>query len=763
MKKLVTIALLTAAALSAAPEKHVRVILDISQSMRGTRTDPANDPSGFALVATTMLYDLARYDLGPDGTFKVRTFDVPADTRCPGSVPRTAAAPWREPVPASARDNFVRSILDIYYDAPCTFFYPYLESGIADLSKTRRGDDVRRILILITDGLTEPATRDEERRLLQSLAPRLISENIDLYVVAFGATAKANEQFFREIFRFSQPGGTGGELFANATGADLIDSMIRIFEMSFSYKAEVVSGSQLNLEAGMSPRHVAVLARYDPPRQPTFTLGAPKAASAGISTKGPLATAVGHEVPKVNPAGSGRPISYGVLWIVGPAPGDYTFRESGAQPAQVAILRPRNLRLQLRSVSGKPTDVAMVNAPMRLGILVAPADGGKADPGDVNVQFRVRAVRSPDSPEGFEYVPKEEWVPPATPNGVRVPDGREYEIQPVFLMSAAFQKPPRDGKAYYDGYLEARAQVDGKTIASLSTAHPIRIYPYLSVRPNPERSTLANRGAQLLRGGETGCADFSFESQGSLQATEYTLSADIDPSLLRGNLTGAKVFIEGQPLETWRNGRKIPSAFLTGRKMRICMVTPKRSSGGERDLPVRFALWQSDDDPYKKLDVVRPMSVSVKLEPAGFLQRWSALWALLTTLLLLALLWWLLRNAIGLPDDFRLSQAEAGGALLAKPLAEPSLAARLLGRRPVRPVYAQNGGIELGSVVPQDRELYSFRPRKGFFAVVDEATGQTLNADAGGSFALEANRSYRVKSADREYRFRPEFEGKRNA
>src|SRR5437764_5868918 len=98
-------------ALLGAPEKHVRVIVDTSISMRGTRTEPANDPSGYALISTAMLYDLARYELGPDGTFKVRTFDVGGGSTCPGSVPRTTNGAWLSPGRAAERDAFVDSLL----------------------------------------------------------------------------------------------------------------------------------------------------------------------------------------------------------------------------------------------------------------------------------------------------------------------------------------------------------------------------------------------------------------------------------------------------------------------------------------------------------------------------------------------------------------------------------------------------------------------------------------------------------------------------
>src|SRR5206468_2674071 len=103
--------LLCAQVVCAATEKHIRVIVDTSISMRGTRTEPANDPSGLALISTAMLYDLARYELGPDGTFKVRTFEAGPAATCPGSVPLSANSPWLSPGRAAARDAFVESLL----------------------------------------------------------------------------------------------------------------------------------------------------------------------------------------------------------------------------------------------------------------------------------------------------------------------------------------------------------------------------------------------------------------------------------------------------------------------------------------------------------------------------------------------------------------------------------------------------------------------------------------------------------------------------
>jgi hypothetical protein len=136
----------------------------------------------------------------------------------------------------------------------------------------------------------------------------------------------------------------------------------------------------LDLAAGAEQRHVAVLARYDPPKTPQFKISAPSGTAAGISVKGPLAYASGREVPDARPPGSGKPISYGVQWIVGPAPGLHRFDETGRAPSQIAILRPRNLRLELGAAGNAPADVAMVDSPVRLRVLVRPADGGAGDP-----------------------------------------------------------------------------------------------------------------------------------------------------------------------------------------------------------------------------------------------------------------------------------------------------------------------------------------------------------------------------------------------
>lgn len=733
--------------LSAAPEKHVRVILDISQSMRGTRTDPANDPSGHALISVGLLYDLARYELGPDGSFRVLPFDVPASAKCPSSVPRTVTGSWISPV-AGGRDPFIRRILDLTYDAPCTFFFPYLEAGLRDLETTRKGDDVKRILVLVTDGLTEDLSKKEEADLLTALTPRLIAAGVDLYVLAFGRTAAANEAFFRPIFHFRQSGGTGGSLLADPAGTQLVENMIKIFEMSFSYKAEMVTGTRLDLRGGNEQRHVAVVAINDPPREPRFSVY-PPSGGAGVSVKGAVAAALGREVPKVTPPGSGRPVSYGVLWINGPAEGGHEFRDS-VSPKKLAILRPRNLRVEL---SKSAMDVAMIDSPMHLQAIVKPADGGSGDPGAVNLQFRVFAVRKPDS-SGYEYHPPEDWIPAATPAGKYEPGvGRVYEIQPVFQQAAAFNKPAKNG-TWWDGYIEVRAQSDGNTLTSLDkNQHSVRIYPRLSLRPDPDHVTPMHRGSATLRGAEEGCSLFMFRAEGApLRDTDYTLSASVDEKLLTGAFRGAKFRLNSTDLGQWQRGRKMSRQDLTTSKLEVCLSPAKKNSGGKGlELPVRFSLSMSEGDPYQRLDVVRPLIIVANLEPVGFLSRFWPLLLLFLFLLLLGVLLSRLRHVLAFPPDFRTALAEGAVPRVPspKPLAEAAIWNALFRAHPPRPVSSMNGKL-LGEVVPVDSDLFSFHPATGFAEVTheDDDGRNLLPRQADGGVMMAAHHLYRVKGSD---------------
>ncbi len=752
--------LAAAATMAAAPERHVRIVLDTSQSMRGTRSEPANDPSGLALISTAMFYDLAGFELGVDGTFKLRTFDAGSGSGCPSSVPKTATGDWIT-VNHKTRDSFISKVLGLRYDAPCTYFYPYLAEAARDLETTRSGDDVKRIVVLITDGLTEAPTRAEEERLLGELAPRYRNSHIDLYVLAFGPTARANADQFQRIFGLGTSGGTGGEALADPGGRDLVENMIKIFKDAFAYQSEVVSGDKLDLAGGTRRRAVAVLAQYDPAVEPAFEVVAP----AGARGSNGRYTAVGRPVPDVTPKGSGHPISYGIEWVVGPALGEHSFVPRGARPRQVAILRPINVMIRIEPAPPAPSQVAMVDAPMRLNVVVSPADGGKGDPGPVTIQFRALAVKTAD---GYEYTPSSDWLPSAGGGGFVSGKGRTYEIQPVFAKSAAFSKPPRDGKPYYDGYIEARAQVDGNDVASTPNAHQVRIYPWLSLRPDPESKAAAHGSDKTLEGGQTGCADFAFHLEGAAQNTDYTLSAKVGRADLTGPLGGAEVSFDGSPVKAWENGRKVGHNALGAHNFRACVTTPRRTAGGkDLKIPIHFALWQAEDDPYKQLDVVKPFLLVANIEPAGFLQRWNSLLLLLFTLLILALLYWLL-NRIGFPDDLRTAVAAGPEAreMQAAPPSDPGLIGHVTGGG-ARPVFSADGGREIGMLVPLQQDLYTFRPNQECRELASRQGGAWVEAaqNGDGEFEILARRLYRVRDTQGKYHyFRTEYEaGSRKA
>jgi len=763
MKTLKTIARVCLAALAccggleAALERHVRIVLDTSQSMRGTRIEPANDPSGLALISTAMFYDLAKYELGADGTFKLHTFESGGPGHCPSSVPKSVSSPWTQ-VKEATRTDFVNTVLGLRYDAPCTYFSPYLNEAARDLEATRSGDDVKRIIVLITDGLTEENTRAEEQRLLEEVARRLHDRHIDLYVLAFGATANTNGDQFRRIFRFGQPGGTGGEVLTDPGGRELVENMIRIFKAAFAYQSEVVAGERLNLADGLKRHAVAVLAHYDNAVEPSFSIEAPTAAAAGVSLKG-WGTAVGRAVPDVVPKGASHPISYGIRWVVDPTLGEHRLIPKGPRPSKIAILRPINVTIRIRPAKGSPPDVAMVGTPMRLRVDVTPAEGGSGDPGAVTVQFRTLAVKTPD---GYEYAPSADWVPAAGGGAYAPGEGRGYDIRPEFGKSAAFDNPPRDKKPYYDGYIEARAQVDGNVVASTPNQHQVRIYPWLSLRPDPDRGTAADGGSQTLQGGETGCVEFTFHVEGTLDNAEYSLSAVPDTSALAGPLAGAEIYLDGTPLKAWENGRKIGRGTLATRKFSTCIAPARRTSGGkDLTIPIRFSLWQAANDPYKQLDVVQPFYLMANVEPAGFLQRWTSLLLLLLTLLVLALLYWLLVR-LGFPDDFR-SAVGIGpdtSGWQVRPPAEAGVGGRMLGRG-ARPVLSAGGNRQIGQVVPLQDELYVFRPEAGYHDLSLQRGQDWVAAPDNGSGEAEiaAHRMYRVRGSDGGHHyFRIEYE-----
>ena len=71
------------------------------------------------------------------------------------------------------------------------------------------------------------------------------------------------------------------------------------------------------------------------------------------------------------------------------------------------------------------------------------------------------------------------------------------------------------------------------------------------------------------------------------------------------------------------------------------------------------------------------------------------------------------------------------------------------------------GNKELGSVVPMDEGLFSFRPSNGMSEVSSELNGEwrPLDRDADGSVAVVVHRRYRVQAGDGSlHYFRTEYD-----
>jgi hypothetical protein len=745
----VLLVLLTAATAYAAPERHVRVIIDTSISMRGTRSEPANDPSGMAKLSTAMLYDLARFELGPDGSFKVLTFDKDLPSPCPSGIPSKVSSLWM--TPGASREDFVRQVMAIDYDAPCTFFTPSIGMAVGDLESTRSGDDVKRVLVLVTDGLTEPGSKAEETRQLTELARRASAARIEFYVIAFGRYAKDNEDFFRGIFRFRQPGGTLGDVFADPPGDRLVENMIEIFKASFAYESETVSGADLNLDKGISPRNVAVLARYQPAAAPRFKVDPPKGAG-GTSLKEPLASAVGSEVKNAAPPGSGRPVSYGVQWVLSPSAGMYRFNDQGLRPATIAILRPTNLQVTLRQDGANALDAAMVNLNMRLKVVVAAVNATSPDPGPVEVQFHIAAICASGAPSPeCVYPGNEGWLGPSGGSSGG-PEGREYIIEPKWLDSSAFEKPPSGGRNHYDGYVEVRVNKGGTLVATLPSPHRVRIYPLLQLKPDPPKAPALAGGTQTLRGGQLGCATFKLEvAKGVLNDSDYSLALTLPPDASTGAFSNSRWFLDDRPSADWKDGIKLSKGELLGNH-RVCLEPSKRTAGGPGDIPLRLSLWYAGDTAYRSLRVIDDFTLQAKLDPPGWWERWIAWILLLAAALIAAALYMLLRRQL-LPTDFDASAAQGTSTAALTPgrLVDPSLVAGLVSKQALRPVVASDGSRELGAVQPLDEELYCFRAAPGHSQVCqeDEKGRWTLMpVQADGGIAVEANRVYRIEAED---------------
>ncbi len=755
---LLLLPLLAAGPAPADGNPHVRVVLDVSGSMK------SNDPNRLTILSTLLLYDLARPNPTIGDSFEVLPFDQNWSWTQPGDPPPESTRP-RIVAEYGQRQKFVRALNQQTYDSRMTYFLPGLRSAVEDLGKTPGGAYDVRVIVLVTDGVPEAPIRDREAELIASeIVPALQQHGIRLYVLAFSNEAYSNKPFFDAMVK-DAAGNNLGEVFVDPDGRRLLANMLLIFARSFGYTPDAALDlpgvASLNLEGNTKPERVAVAVLSDrPARPPRLDLAAPPGGT--VNNPGGIQSA-----REKNPA-SNAGASYSLTWVLAPSDGGYGF-DTDVLKGSVAVLRPTRLVLEILPVPPfKQTERTMARTPFRLGVRVKSPIGAVGDPGPVDLSYRALGQREKDPETG---VTDHAWTgdkgAPANATGNVTPEGRLYEIVVEF-------REDKTGKPYA-GYLEVEARRGEAVVGSLRLqhAHRVEVHPLLSIVPFPLNALVSN---QALERWQQACTRFTLDlDAGELPRADdpdygYSLRAVLepgDPLVLERELNQAVFTLDGQSLEVegkpsdppgkWYKGRSLKAAELLAEHL-ICAKIGKPVHGDPAtpiELPLVFTL---NETPYDDFRVVEAFTARILIAPPSMLQRWGTLILLgLAALALLASLWYL-RDRPELPGDLRYAVGRDSSAARMTPhrLGEGSLLKRLAGLTVERPVVVDSENRTLGWVRPVSDELYRLRPVKG--GRVDDVERDTGVPVTGGTANLAVHRLYRITSNGDAYLFRVEYE-----
>lgn len=757
-RPLTTAALLALLAGPAMATSHVRVVLDLSQSMR------TNDPGKSALLATVLLHDLARPNSTLGDSFEVIPFAPNWSWRNPGDPPPAGNGPRLRSV-LGQRDSFKRQVTGLPYNAAMTYFYPGLLEAVRDLEQKPTGTTDIRTIVLVTDGLPEAPTRDRELELIQQdIVPKLEQGNIRLYILAFGPVADKNRDFFGRITRTDQ-GLPLGEYFVDPRGEELLTYMMQIFSRSFGYSVgpsqKLPGVSALDLEGSITPEKVAVVVLSDRPQpEPRLSLTAP----AGGAVNAP------EGVQSASAGAQG--VSYSLEWVWSPGVGAYSF-DTDALRGTVAVLRPTRLVLEIVAVKPRTrTGQAMARTRFPLTVRVKSPTGAQAPPGPVDLSFRTlgERFRNPETGKTDYRWKSDRGAPPAGP-GKPTPAGREYEIM------VEFPEHPERPDQIYIGFLEVEARQGEAVVGSLVTekAHRVEVHPFLEILPSPLGSFANGPAGQGLRRRDEGCSQISFEvTEGSKlphpdkpQYTVRTVLAPADPAMLDRELRKATFTLDGFPLDLesrpavqpspWTGGRTLDQAEFIGKKHTLCVRVGKPVVGNPAAQLQLVSTLQ--EDPYDELGVIKPHTLKVSIAPPTFIEKWNWLLLSLLALLLLLALFWYTRGRPEIPRDlgYAVGREDAPSlALRPQPLEERSLWARLLGLGSERPVVAPAEDRLLGRVRPVGAELFQLRPARGVHV---EPFGREESIPFHRGLAtLAVHRLYRLRTDRGAYLFRMEYQ-----
>lgn len=698
---------------------HIRVVLDLSKSMR------SNDPGRLAILATLLLYDLAQPNPSRGDSFEVIPFKPDWTWQDPKSAPpsdngRLIAAEGLD------REKFVAAVAALSYDARQTHFYPGIRAALADLKATPEGDS--RTIVLVTDGVPEAKTKDREAEAIATeLLPRLQAQKTRLYVLGFSPEALKNKAFFDLMTR----NDTLGKSFFDPKGEHLLETLLDLFGESLGYEVD----RPLSLPGASS----LVLSQGG---------GLPKAAVVVLAPEARTAPGL-HLEPaphfQTGLASETQPgAAYTLGWVLSPAPGKAAFA-TDAKRGSVAVLRPIKVRLAVRPEPPHTQAIrTMAEKPLLLRVEAANEYGGS--PGRIDLRFRLQG-------EGWTERPE---APPAP----GTPDAEGTKVS--FRVPATFpaNQPP---DAVYRGSITVEASRGLKVLGRLNAPHAIEVYPFLALTPFPRLLEMDPKATALHKGDER-CARFDLtQSGGHLPRNPvYTLKAElaaVDPESIGREYRGSSFYLDGSPLRfagrsgAWHRGKPLDTRQLLEEPHEICLKVgnPKGTDPGRPlDLPVRLIFAQS---PYDEFDVIEPLILRVRLAVPAFSRTNGILLAMLAVWALAAL--WHFRGRPRLAPDLgvALGPDDGSGRMQGAAVAAGSWWSRIIGGE--RPVLDPDGR-PLAWIRPLAHQLYGLRLPSG--ARLENAdTGEAVYR-TGNLARVSVCRIYRLSISGRPgYRLRLEY------
>nr|VFJ49850.1 MAG: hypothetical protein BECKDK2373C_GA0170839_10276 [Candidatus Kentron sp. DK] len=747
-------------------ENHVRVILDLSQTMRG------NDGNRNAVLSTLLLHDLVAPNTDGGDSFAV----LPFDTRWRWKNLSTPPAQTRPSIRATSgkRAEFVKSIKGLNYDARCTYFYPGLKKAIDDLKAKKPSASANQVIVLVTDGVPDnpctlnrvpvgpPSRTEEKRRIIDELVPRINEAGIALYVLAFGNEAVRNKAFFDEI---TKKLAINTSIRIDPDGKKLIPHMRGIFEQAFGFE------TQKQVKLGSSPVPLDLNSKADPFRAAVLA-HVPFGHLSNIDLKPPSKGNLNAHFPLCAKELGG---SYCVQWVRSPGKGKYRLFGRFKKPAKgkVTVLIP--VKLDLNIVPWNPkkkfplpsftiADRAMATKKFVFGASVTTKHGGVA-PGDVTLEYRYSFL----NPEGETLWSR--WQAPPPNQTARDGAARIYPLPITFPANA------RDEGKGYDSQVEIVIRRGSAELLRKEgrQAHTVRVWPFLSLRPMPD-AAYAGAGS-LLEENQQGCAEFQFQVESGLSDEEsFSITGEPDiPAAAKGPLDKARFSLDGIDLlpagplpsgstaaESWPKGLNRTLADLQDTHS-MCVTLGRPLKGVDRPIIIetRFRLNAS---PYDDYDVVAPFRFKIRVGKPSAWARYGAVGLMTLIALLVLFLLYYTRFRPILPGDFRYRlwvdgedsrpPAEATG------LPRVSAFRRALGMSYRYDIQAADG-----------QQIANLRPtRKGALFTLDTDTGAMVTPLEGGetlqprgrfsggrSWSIEAGRDYRIETENRRWLFRTEY------